>query len=130
MSVIRYELFGSSAAVVSHDLCGGELTLVFPKGTDGFIRIGARIYKLESSKAELDPSLLDDGLHTPHLFTSLGEYKLNGINKNGKILTLSSSTDDEVRMNILKTCRLENAVASLEKQILKLQDKIEKTTIF
>lgn len=130
MSTIRYEIFGSDAYVVSHDINTSELVLIFPEGTDGFIRIGARIYKLSSSKAEINPSELDDGHHTPHLFTSWGEYRIPGIIKNGKALYLAAPSDDDLRLNALRTRRLETAVISLEKQLMGLQDKIEKTTIF
>lgn len=130
MSTIRYELFGSEAFVSSHDLGTGELILVFPDGTEGFIRIGARIYKLKSSKAVVDPSELDDGSHFPHLFTALGEFKIPGIIKSGKSLALSPASDEDFRINSLRTRRLETAVSKLEKQLLALQDKIEKTTIF
>ncbi len=130
MSTIKYELFGSEACVASHELGTGELLLIFPEGTEGFIRIGARIYKLSASKAKIDPSELDDGPHTPHLFTSLGECYIPGIIKNGKTLTLAPQADEDLRMNVLRTRRLENAISSLEKQLLAIQDKIEKTTIF
>ena len=130
MSNIRYELFGSGAALASCDLCGGELTLSFPENTEGFIRIGARIYKLVSSRAEVAVSELDDGVHAPHLFTPSGEYILPGFEKVGKTLKIAPPESMELRKNELMLRRLAENVISLEKQLNDMRDMIRTTTLF
>ncbi len=130
MSSIKYELFGSSALISSYNLTGESLMLIFPDGTDGFVRIGARIYKLNGSKAQIDVDELDDGPHSPFLFTSSGEYKAMGFTKSGRTITLLTPSEEELRKSILRVSRLESNLSRLEKHINSLQEKIEKATIF
>lgn len=130
MSTLRYELFGEGAALASCEMGGSGLVLIFPDKTEGFIRIGARIYKLISAKAEISPTELEDGAHIPHLFTSQGEYKLPGFEKNGKTLSISMPTGEEVRSYELKLKRLSRSVLCLENQITELKDMIRTTSLF
>lgn len=130
MNNIRYELFEDGAAISSCELKYGNLTLSFPSGTDGFVRIGARIYKLYSSKAEIDTSELEDGAYTPRLFTSYREYILPGFEKRGKTLAVSQPTSEEMRLDELKLKRLDNAVVAIENKISEMQDMIRTSTLF
>ena len=130
MNYIRYELFRGGAAVASCDFSDGNLTLNFPTGTDGFVRIGARIYKLVSAKAEINWTELDDGIHTPHLFTSFDEYALPGFVKQGKSLTLAPLSNNELRYVELCLRRTLDDISSLEKQVGELRNMIQTSTLF
>lgn len=119
MSRIKYELFGREAAIRSSNLTeSGSLFLTFPDGTEGFVRVGARIYKLTHSVAHIDLTQLDDGEHKPILFISSGEIKLCGFEKEGKIIRLLPPSAEELS-------RLDFLAKSLEKRLKKLESRTD-----
>lgn len=119
MSRIKYELFGKEAAIRSSNLTeSGSLFLTFPDETEGFVRVGARIYKLTHSVAHIDLAQLDDGEHKPVLFVSSGEVKLCGFEKEGKIIRLLIPSAEELS-------RLDFLAKSLEKRLKKLESRTD-----
>ena len=130
MSKIKYELFGDDAEIVKAELSGGDLTLCFPKDTEGFLRMGTRVYKLNGSKVTVPLSDLSDGIHAPYLFTAAGEIALPRIEKRDRLVKLESPTDEEVRAAILRCRKLEVALCDLEKRLSELYNYTHGTTIF
>jgi hypothetical protein len=131
MSRIKYELFGHEAAIRSFNLTeSGSLFLTFPDGTEGFVRVGARIYKLTHSVAHIDLAQLDDGEHKPILFVSAGEVRLCGFEKEGRIIRLLSPSAEELLKLGLLTKSLEKRLEKLESRTDGLQNRIYNSKIF
>lgn len=130
MSKIKYELFGLRAEISSCELSGDELTFVFPEGTEGFVRIGAHIYRLANTKTTIPLRDLDDGTLTPHLFVSFGEITLPKMEKAGRLLKILSPTPEQIRETSLRALRLERELHSLQRKLDELNDYVRGTTIF
>lgn len=130
MSRIKYELFGLRAEISSCELSGSELQLIFPEGTEGFVRIGAHIYKLANAKATLPLCDLDDGILTPHLFVSFGEITLPLMEKAGRLIKIMPPSPEDTRETALRALRLERELSDMQKKLDELKDYVRGTTIF
>ncbi len=131
MSRIKYELFGAEAAICSFNLTDSDsLFLTFPRGTEGFVRVGARIYKLTNSVAHIDLAQLDDGEHRPILFVSSGEIRLCGFEKNCRSVSLLFPTAQELSKLQYLLKNLEKRVEKLENRADGMQNRIYNSKIF
>ena len=131
MSRIKYQLYGREAAIsaLSFDE-KGVLYLTFPRSTEGFIRIGARIYKLVEGVATVDISQLDNGAHRPILFTAEGEIRLSGFEKEGTSLSLIPKNAEETALLWYNVKELEKRLNILESRADGMQSRIYNTKIF
>ena len=131
MSRIKYQLYGRESAISALSFDEKEvLYLTFPRSVEGFIRIGARIYKLADGVATVDLSPLDKGEHRPILFTAEGETRLSGFVKEDSGISLIPRSAEECALLWYNVKELEKRLNILERRADGMQSRIYNTKIF
>ena len=131
MSRIYIECHGDGADLVSFDKSeGGNLTLVFNKGYNGFISIGHISARIVGNECSITLRNLDDGVYTPKLVLCDKVINLPSVRKeNGSIIPIKPNIDYLSELSIRER-RLSERVDRLSTMVEEMYKKVFGTTLF
>lgn len=127
MSKIRYEFFDSVCEIAEAQLDGGDLTLSFPEGTNGYLCLGNKKYRLSSPEITLPLALIENGVYTPRLLTSNAEIRLPPIEKRDRLISLPREEGDARKLS-LRIARISCRVRELDQKLTELENYVRGTT--
>ena len=130
MTEIMIDVYGNETEIASFRPGNTELLLKLSSSIDGFLSIGSKSFRITDGKCIFKLQEIEDGEHTPQLFTENGVLLLPKMVKEGKTIYPKPCDDNFIRKLSKRERKLENRVKELEATVSQLMKSVYGTTLF
>ena len=130
MSKFKFIFSRGECELASYDSSGAGAEIVFPKGTSGEVKVGAKSFPVASGRAQLHLAGIEDGIYRPTLLYGGREYELSAIKKEGNRVLHPGYTTEELCAKFDEQRRTRSALRELSERYNKLEEYVLGKGIF